>query len=154
MAAAGHIQYRQLTAVDGFGGSAVFSGKHTLGVHAGATGRDVACAGNLLANEDVPKAMVDAFLRSSGNLGDRLLIAMIAAVAAGGEAGPVHSAGLLLVDRVSWPVASLRVDWHEQGDPVGQLARLWKLYQPQMADYVTRALDPSQAPSYGVPGDA
>ena len=37
---------------------------------------------------------------------------------AGGEAGPVHSAGMLLVDNVSWPVADLRIDWHDD-DPVG-----------------------------------
>jgi len=30
---------------------------------------------------------------------------------------------------------------------------LWELYRPQMHDYVTRALNPQAAPSYGVPGD-
>ncbi|MGH7909822.1 MAG: DUF1028 domain-containing protein, partial [Thermodesulfobacteriota bacterium] len=38
-------------------------------------------------------------------------------------------------------------------DPIGQLERLWQAYRPQMQDYVIRALDPTQAPSYGVPGD-
>ncbi|MBF3045603.1 DUF1028 domain-containing protein, partial [Pseudomonas aeruginosa] len=46
----------------------------------------------------------------------------------------------------------LRVDWAEH-DPIGQLERLWLAYKPQMQDYVTRALDPTRAPSYGVPGD-
>ena len=41
--------------------------------------------------------------------------------AAGGEAGPVHSAGLLMVREGAWPVADLRVDWHET-DPIGALA--------------------------------
>ncbi len=76
---------------------------------------------------------------------------MNAALAAGGEAGPGHSAGMLVVDKVSWPVADLRVDWHES-DPIGALADLWMLYKPQLAAYVTRALDPTEAPSYGVPG--
>ena len=34
-----------------------------------------------------------------------------------------------------------------------ELASLWQLWEPQAADYVTRALDPAAAPSYGVPGD-
>lgn len=38
-------------------------------------------------------------------------------------------------------------------DPIGQLAGLWLAYRPQMQDYLTRALDPTAAPSYGVPGD-
>ena len=52
----------------------------------------------------------------------------------------------------SWPLADLRVDWCEE-DPIGGLRALWQLYEPQMEDYVTRALDPRSAPSYGVPGD-
>jgi uncharacterized Ntn-hydrolase superfamily protein len=74
-----------------------------------------------------------------------------AGLAAGGEAGPIRSAGLLMVDRVPWPVADLRVDWHDA--PIEELARLWQLWKPQLEDYVTRALDPSRAPSFGVPGD-
>ena len=68
------------------------------------------CAGNLLDNEGVPQAMVDAFHASSGHLGDRLVHVMRAALAAGGEAGPVHSAGMQLCREVPWPVADLRVD--------------------------------------------
>jgi uncharacterized Ntn-hydrolase superfamily protein len=70
---------------------------------------------------------------------------------AGGEAGPVRSAGLLVVREVPWPVADLRVDWAD--DPVGDLAKLWRLWRPQLDDYVARALRPDAAPRYGVPGD-
>jgi uncharacterized Ntn-hydrolase superfamily protein len=38
-------------------------------------------------------------------------------------------------------------------DPIGELDGLWQAYRPQMQDYVTRALNPTAAPSYGVPGD-
>jgi uncharacterized Ntn-hydrolase superfamily protein len=97
--------------------------------------------------------MIEAFEAGErAPLGDRLIAAMQAALSAGGEEGPVHSAGMLLVRNVSWPVADLRVDWHKT-DPVGELGRLWQLWQPQMDAYVTRALNPSSAPSYGVPGD-
>jgi len=148
-----NIEYRQLTAVDANGTTSAWSGDKTLGTFSSAEAPDVVCAGNLLANTDVPTAMVAAFLQSSGHLGERLLAVMRAGEQAGGEAGPVHSAGMLLVDKASWPVASLRVDWHAQGDPVGELAKVWGVYAPQLDDYVKRAIDPSLAPSYGVPGD-
>ena len=77
---------------------------------------------------------------------------MEAGVAAGGEAGPIHSAGLKLVRDVPWPVADLRVDWTETYQ-VEALRQLWEIYSPQLEDYVTRALDPRTAPRYGVPGD-
>ncbi|NVN12001.1 DUF1028 domain-containing protein, partial [Nguyenibacter vanlangensis] len=67
------------------------------------------------------------------------------------EAGPLRSAGLLVVDRQSWPLTDLRVDWDDA--PIARLADLWTIWQPQMHDYVTRCLDPSSAPAYGVPGD-
>ncbi len=110
-------------------------------------------AGNLLANDGVPAAMVAAFEAAPGELGDRLIAALAAAVAAGGEAGPVHSAGLLIVDRQSWPFAELRIDWLDEACPVAAVAKAWEVYKPQAADYVTRALNPVAAPSYGVPGD-
>jgi uncharacterized Ntn-hydrolase superfamily protein len=147
-----HMDYRQLLAVDAKGVSAIHSGPLALGTWAEARGTDAACGGNLLASAEVPRRMLAAFEKSDGGLGDRLIATMRAAVAAGGEAGPVHSAGLVLVREVSWPVADLRIDWTD-GDPVDELASLWALYAPQLDAYVTRALDPAAAPSYGVPGD-
>jgi uncharacterized Ntn-hydrolase superfamily protein len=147
-----HIAHRQLALVDRKGGTAVYSGPETLGTYATAERAGAAAAGNLLANEAVPGAMIEAFASSRGNLGTRLLAVMKAGLAAGGEAGPVHSAGLLVVRNVPWPVADLRIDWADE-DPIGALERLWAIYEPQLEDYVTRALDPTVAPSYGVPGD-
>ena len=149
---AAHPEYRQLLAVDAAGGSAIHSGPNALGTWAEALAPDVACGGNLLADARVPQAMAAAFTGAAGHLGDRLLAAMRAALDAGGEAGPIHSAGMKLVREVAWPVADLRVDW-TKGDPVAELAALWRLYAPQLDAYVTRALDPREAPSYGVPGD-
>ncbi|WP_284777882.1 DUF1028 domain-containing protein [Agrobacterium sp. lyk4-40-TYG-31] len=147
-----HLDYRQVLIVDGNGATAVHSGPNALGIFGHATGDNVACGGNLLANSGIPQAMVDAFLASRGHLGDRLIAAMRAAIAAGGEAGPVHSAGMKLVREVAWPVADLRCDW-TQNCPVEELAQLWEIYKPQLDAYVQRAVDPSEAPSYGVPGD-
>lgn len=147
-----HGTYRQLTAVDGAGQGFVHTGERALGIAGGRTAQDVACAGNLLATAEIPSIMVEAFQLSGGHLADRLLRAMRAALDAGGEQGPVHSAGLLIVRDVPWPIIDLRVDWAGES-PVEELAGLWARYQPQVEDYVTRALDPAQAPGYGVPGD-
>jgi uncharacterized Ntn-hydrolase superfamily protein len=139
------IDYRQVLVVDAKGGTAIHSGPKALGIWAEA-------GGNLLAAPGVPQAIVDGFLASKGHLGDRLIAAMRAGVAAGGEAGPVHSAGMRLVDKVEWPVADLRVDWTDDC-PIEGISRLWDIYKPQLPAYVQRALDPREAPSYGVPGD-
>ncbi|MEZ5931652.1 MAG: DUF1028 domain-containing protein [Alphaproteobacteria bacterium] len=147
-----HIAFRQVTAVDALGRTAIHSGASTLGTFAEATAENVACAGNLLADPGVPQVMVDAFLGATGHLGDRLLTAMRAAINAGGEEGPVHSAGMKLTGEVPWPIADLRVDWTEDC-PIEALAALWEIYKPQLDAYVTRALNPTEAPSYGVPGD-
>lgn len=151
-AARADVGFRQLTAIDARGRTAAFSGPGTLGTHATAEGRDCVAAGNLLATTAVPQAMVTAFAATTGDLGDRLVAALRAGLAAGGEAGPVRSAGLVIVDAVDWPVTDLRVDWDET-DAVGRLAALWDLWKPQAATYVERALNPAGAPSYGVPGD-
>ncbi len=146
------IAFRQLTAVDAHGQAAVFSGVHALGVHGAAKAPDVAAAGNLLADPGVPAAMVAAFQDSSGALGARIILALQAGQAAGGEAGPVHSAGLKIVDRHPWPLVDLRVDWAETG-VIDRLQDLWDLYAPQADAYVQRALEPGAAPRFGVPGD-
>lgn len=147
------IDYRQLLAVDNHGATSIYSGSKSLGTVAEHATNNAASAGNLLANTSVPEAMVDGFHSSTGHLGDRLVKALQAALVAGGEAGPVHSAGLLIVDNVSWPVAELRCDWAPDSCPIENIATAWQAYQPQLADYTQRALDPTEAPSYGVPGD-
>ncbi|WMS43816.1 DUF1028 domain-containing protein [Acuticoccus sp. MNP-M23] len=147
-----HMAYRQVLAVGRTGESAIYSGGNVLGLWSETEGQDCAAAGNLLADAAVPEKMVQHFGSAKGHLGARLLGALQAGLDAGGEAGPVHSAGLLLVDKQSWPLAELRIDW-TQDCPIAALAAAWTVYEPQMDAYVTRALDPREAPSYGVPGD-
>lgn len=148
----GFGQYRQITAIDHLGRTAHFSGASTLGTHNAQSGEQCVAAGNMLASAEVVPAMVQGFENTQGHLAERLLAAMQAGVAAGGEAGPVHSAALVVVGELTWPIVNLRVDWAEH-DPVGELGKLWYAYQPQMQDYIDRALNPAQAPGYGVPGD-
>jgi uncharacterized Ntn-hydrolase superfamily protein len=147
-----HAAHRQLAAVDRQGNTGVFCGEQTLGLYAFAERQAAVSAGNLLGDGGVPSAMVEAFLAfPDAHIGDRLVAALAAGLEAGGEAGPVRSAGVVICDRESWPVTDLRVDWDEE--PIGRLAQLWQLWKPQADAYVTRALDPGAAPSYGVPGD-
>ena len=137
------IAYRQLAAVDAHGGSASYSGDLALGEVTDISAADAAAAGNLLADRDVPASMLAAFAdRAGDHLGDRLIAALAAGLAAGGEVSPVRSAGLVIAESVPWPVTDLRVDWHD--DPVGQLAGLWRIWQPQAESYVQRALRPAQ----------
>ena len=147
-----HKEFRQLLAVDSTGQTEIFSGTKTLGIHAEHHSHNAAAAGNLLANTTIPDVMVAAFHAASGHLGDRLIAAMQAGLAAGGEAGDLHSAGLLIVDQQQWPLVDLRCDW-TTSCPIAAIATAWYIYKPQMDDYLTRALNPASAPSYAVPGD-
>ncbi len=151
MAADADPQWRQLGVLSRTGEGVTFSGEQALGTYATATGHNCLAMGNLLDNTGVPGAMVEAFENSRGHLAERLLQALEAGLAAGGELGPVHSAGLLMCAEPRWPVVDLRVDWHIE--PIGELRLVWNAYQPQMNAYITRARDPANSESYGVPGD-
>jgi uncharacterized Ntn-hydrolase superfamily protein len=147
-AAAPHRDHRQLAALDASGEAGAFTGAQALGCNGHRRGMDCLAAGNLLANEQVLDAVVRGFEEAPDeHLGGRL----VRALAAGRETSPVRSAGLLMAASVPWPVADLRVDWHD--DPVGELSELWELWEPQLDDYVTRALDPERAPAFGLAGD-
>lgn len=146
-----HAPWRQLIVLGASGAPVIYTGEHALGVYGHYVGKDSAAAGNLLAHTGIPQAMVEAFETTSGSLAERLLAALSAAIAAGGEAGPVYAMGLKVVDQVDWPVIDLRVDWSD--DPLADMKRLWDVYAPQQEAYVTRALNPAESPSYGVPGD-
>jgi uncharacterized Ntn-hydrolase superfamily protein len=148
-----HIEYRQLTAVDKNGSSASWSGKNILGTHGVSEMKGCVAAGNLLKSANLPSAMTTAFAANADqHLAERLLRSLEAGLASGGEEGVVHSAALIVYHQQDFPLVSLRVDWDDE-NPIGVLRKLWEDYRPQMAAYLQRAIDPTQAPSYGVPGD-
>jgi uncharacterized Ntn-hydrolase superfamily protein len=142
-----NARFRQLLAIDSHGRAAIRSGSESLGTVSSAIDNGVVAAGNLLASDRVPMAMVSAFKRGRGSLEERLLGALLV----GAEAGPIRSAGIAVVTNVGWRVTDLRVDWHD--DPVGELAIVLSAWLPQRQDYIARALDPANSPGYGVPGD-
>ncbi|WP_327671487.1 MULTISPECIES: DUF1028 domain-containing protein [unclassified Streptomyces] len=145
------IAYRQLTVLGRSGPGFAYSGPHTLGTYASATAEGAVAAGNMLSGKHIPGVLLEAYQEATGELEERLIAAMKAAVAAGGEEGPVHSAGLSVVADVGWRVTDLRIDWAD--DPIDRLGELLDVWLPQRDDYVTRGLDPASSPSYGVPGD-
>ena len=84
-------------------------------------------------------------------LAERVLEVLEAGVAAGGGKGPTHAAAWLVAHEQRWALVDRRIDWSEQ--PVEELRRCWERFDPEMMAYVTRALNPGAAPTYGVPGD-
>ncbi|WP_338549898.1 DUF1028 domain-containing protein [Roseovarius phycicola] len=148
-----NIDYRQLTAIDAKGTTAHFTGAHILGTNAISEDTHCVAAGNLLSSTAVAKAITDGFMADpSAHLAERLLSGIENGLAAGGEEGSVHSAALIVADKMPFYLVDLRVDWEGDG-PIKKLRSLWQAYEPQMNDYLNRAIDPSAAPSYGVAGD-
>jgi uncharacterized Ntn-hydrolase superfamily protein len=134
-------RWRQLAVLDAAGNAAAYSGTRTKPEMSEAPAQDACAIGNILASALVPAAMLRAFQSDpSALLAERLLYALEEGLAAGGENGPVRSAHLLVVERESFPLVDLRVDWHDT--PVAELRALWNRYAPQVNDYLIRALDP------------
>lgn len=153
LATEAHPSYRQVTVIDLAGTTATHTGQEILGTNAVVVGEHCVAAGNLLKTEQVPQAMADGFhANAECHLAERLLRALEAGVAAGGEEGPTHSAALLVADTQPFPLVDLRVDWADS-EAIPRLRQLWEDYEPQMQPYLDRAINPSAAPSYGVPGD-
>ena len=136
--------WRQLALIDAAGRTAVYSGTNVRGEKGEAQGRDCAAIANIVRSAAIPSIMVRSFEQSPGlPLARRLLDALAAGEAAGGERQPVTSAALLVVDRDTFPYVDLRVDDH--GQPIAELARLWGQYEPEADAYVVRAVDPEAA---------
>ena len=148
-----NIEFRQLTAIDLRGNTAHFTGTKILGTNAVSEANGCIAAGNLLSNPGVVNEMTRGFnANKQTHLAERLLKGLESGLDAGGEEGPVHSAALLVVDKTTFPLVDLRVDWEDEG-AIDKLRSLWSLYQPEMIDYLNRAINPTVAPSYGVAGD-
>jgi len=130
---------RQIGAVDASGASASFTGDGCLEWAGGTTGHGFACQGNILVGPEVIDDMARAFAEAGGELADRLLAALLAGDAAGGDRRGRQSAALLVVrsgagyggrsDRY----IDLRVDDHQ--DPVNELVRVFRVYDE---DYLVR----------------
>lgn len=139
------IGWRQLAVVDKKGGTAFFHGKHIVSTHSGAKGKSSCAIGNIIRNDRIPKKMVDAFEAAPNeHLAERLVRALEAGLAAGGEFKQLKSAALLVVHKQSFPLVDLRVEFDRA--PLEELRFLWEVYRGQMEQYVVRAVDPYSIP--------
>lgn len=143
-----NIGWRQLAVMAADGKAAFFHGAKILSTKNGKVGRDCVAIGNIIRSTTVVDAMISAFEGSEDEpLAERLMRGIEAGQAAGGEWKQVKSAGLLVVDKESFPFVDLRVDLHSQ--PLVELRFLWEMYQPTAENYVVRAVDPDSAPGAG-----
>lgn len=136
-------EWRQLAVMDTGGHTAASTGSKVKPHLGEAQGRGCVVIGNILANDRVLPSMVAAFEQAADCLlVERMLRALEAAVAAGGEGKPVRSAALIVHGEQPFPLVNLRVDWADEAVPA--LRAVWTEYQPLVNDYVIRAIAPER----------
>src|SRR6185295_7197153 len=110
---------------------AVHTGEGCIEYAGHETGSSFSCQANMMARSTVPDAMAVAYERADGTLADRLLAALDAAEAEGGDVRGRQSAAMLIVaaeEADSWRrEVDLRVDDHT--DPLAELRRLLPLHE-------------------------
>ena len=126
---------RQLGVVDAQGGSAVWTGAQCTGWAGHFFGSGWAIQGNMLTGPIVLEAMVKSFQNSAGQeLSERLMLALEAAQAQGGDKRGKQSAALIVYDREDYPWLDARVDEHAQ--PVAELRRVLTIARLQLLPFV------------------
>lgn len=133
--------WRQLAAIDAKGATASFTGADNKPTVAEAHGDGCVAIGNILDNDRVPGAMIEAFQAARDrHLGERLLLALEAGEAAGGEGRALRSAALRVVEHDPFPWLDLRIDASET--PLCALRALWAEFAPAAQRYRSWAHTP------------
>lgn len=126
---------RQLGAVDAEGRSATFSGDECTTWYGGIGGPNFATQGNMLIRGETISAMASSFLETDAHdLAERLVRALEAGQAAGGDKRGRQCAALLVVDREEYPLWDLRVDEH--ANPVPELRRIFEVARTDLLPFV------------------
>ncbi|OBS07989.1 DUF1028 domain-containing protein [Acidihalobacter prosperus] len=126
----GGREHRQFHLIDAQGRGAAFTGQACMDWAGHRMADNVSVAGNILAGPRVVDEMLDAYLRSDGlPFAERLLLALDAAEAAGGDRRGQQSAALVICRDQDYPWLSVRTDDH--ADPLGELRRLYAVAQEQ-----------------------
>jgi uncharacterized Ntn-hydrolase superfamily protein len=142
-------EYRQIGIVDKDNNVAAYSGPKNAAWAGHIIKKGFIAMGNHLAGKEVISSMVKAFEASKKeNFEERLMLALEAGVAAGGQRdangnpnAPLFSAAMLTFDWDSFPRVDLRVEHHQT--PAKELRRLLALYLPLIPYYARRAADPT-----------
>jgi uncharacterized Ntn-hydrolase superfamily protein len=116
---------RQVGVVDSRGGVAVHTGSDCIARAGDATGAHWSCQANMMERDTVPAAMSAAFAAAEGALADRLMVALEAAEAEGGDVRGRQSAAMVVVPPEGEPWRArvdLRVEDH--AEPLAELRRL------------------------------
>jgi uncharacterized Ntn-hydrolase superfamily protein len=133
---------RQVAVVDVYGRAHAVTGARNATWAGHHVGEGYACSGNVLAGEQVVKAMAGAFESCAGEtLAERLVRAVEAGRDAGGQPEGQNSSALIVYGEHSFPLVDLRVDLHDA--PEAELRRLWDWYAPMVPYYVERAFSPN-----------
>jgi uncharacterized Ntn-hydrolase superfamily protein len=125
--------FRQLAIVDAKGNAFSFTGKKCIPEAGNIMGKSFSVQANLMLNNKVPGAMEKAFREAKGALAERMVAALEAGQAAGGDIRGQQSASLLIVKGVSsgkvWEdkLVDLRVE--DNPLPIQELKRLLKVYR-------------------------
>ncbi|MDP2807578.1 MAG: DUF1028 domain-containing protein [bacterium] len=133
LSADSNAQNRQVGIVDKSGRAATFTGRLCQSWAGGISGPAFCVQGNILAGSQVADSMAAAFRRAEGSLAQRLIAALYAGQAAGGDSRGMQSAALLVVTPAGGyagyndRMIDLRVDDHLR--PIEELERLFKLHQ-------------------------
>jgi uncharacterized Ntn-hydrolase superfamily protein len=123
--------HRQLHMIDAQGRIAQHTGKDCVSWCGMVRGADVSVAGNMLARAAVVERTLDAFQRAGGTLAERLLTALEAGEAAGGDKRGRQSAALKICTRDPYPDLDIRTDDHP--DPLAELRRLYAVSRERFA---------------------
>ena len=140
------IGWRQLAALDAQGGTAFHHGDMIYSITTEAIGDRCIAVGNILDNDQVTAAMVEAFEGSAGRmLEDRLVTALEAGRDAGGEAlEPLHSSALRVSGPDGMDRCDLRIDCADEA--AGALRELLDVYGDQAETLRRLAFDPGKVP--------
>jgi uncharacterized Ntn-hydrolase superfamily protein len=122
---------RQVAVIDRTGTTAVFTGADCIPWAGALEGEGFSVQGNRIAGPDVLAAAAEAFERHRGHdLADRLMEALAAGDARGGDVKGEVSATIYIMDREEYPLWDIRVDEH--ADPIGELRRLHAIFRDQL----------------------